>query len=230
MGEVAGKIEAKRSMKPDGEGFFVKLPSQSLRDSSPQGEPFLEKTYEVCFMNYTVIHSNRKTLALQIKNGELIVRAPRRMSLATIERFVAEHEKWINKHLAKAEKQRAEALPVLSPEELQELTERARRVFSERVTYFAPIVGVDYARISIRHQGTRWGSCSAKGNLNFNCLLLLAPPEVLDSIVVHELCHRKEMNHSPRFYAEVYRVCPDYDACHAWLKEHGQSLMSRLPK
>lgn len=183
-------------------------------------------------MNYTVIHSNRKTLALQIKNGELIVRAPRRVSYATIERFVAEHTSWIEKQLTKAEEQRARnaSFPPLSEEELRELTDRARRVFSERVAHFAPLVGVDYARISIRHQGTRWGSCSAKGNLNFNCLLLLSPPAVLDSIVVHELCHRKEMNHSPRFYAEVYRICPDYDASHAWLKKHGAELMSRLPK
>lgn len=181
-------------------------------------------------MNYTVIHSSRKTLALQIKNGELIVRAPRRVSYATIEHFVAEHSAWIEKHLEKAREQQEKALPALSDEELRALTEEARRVFSERVAYFAPLIGVDYARISIRHQGTRWGSCSAKGNLNFNCLLLLAPPEVLDSIVVHELCHRKEMNHSPRFYAEIYRVCPNYDASHQWLKEHGQSLMNRLPK
>ena len=183
-------------------------------------------------MIYTVIHSSRKTLALQIKNGELIVRAPKRTSLATIERFVAEHEHWIKKHLAKSEQMQAEAAttPPLSPEELRGLTEEARRVFSERVAYFAPLVGVTYEKITIRHQSTRWGSCTARGNLNFNCLLLLAPPEVLDSIVVHELCHRKEMNHSPRFYAEVHRVLPNYDATHAWLKEHGASLMSRLPK
>lgn len=181
-------------------------------------------------MYFTVIHSKRKTIALQIKNGELIVRAPRSTSYATIERFVAEHSSWVEKHLAKAEKAAAEALPPLSPEELRALTAEAKRVFSERVAYYAPLVGVDYERITVRHQSTRWGSCSTKGNLNFNCLLLLAPPEVLDSIVVHELCHRKEMNHSRRFYAEVYRVFPNYDKAHSWLKEHGQALMSRLPK
>ncbi len=181
-------------------------------------------------MNYTVIHSDRKTLALQIKNGEVIVRAPKRISYATIERFVSEHRPWVEKHLAKAEKQRSAALPALSSEELRSLTEEARRVFSDRVAIYAPLVGVSYGRITVRHQSTRWGSCSAKGNLNFNCLLLLAPPEVLDSIVVHELCHRKEMNHSPRFYAEVYRVFPKYDAAHKWLKDHGQELLSRLPK
>ena len=67
-----------------------------------------------------------------------------------------------------------------------------------------------------------------QSNLNFNCLLMLAPPEVIDSVVVHELCHRKEMNHSPRFYAEVYRVFPEYDKWNKWLKENGGSLLSRM--
>ncbi|MDY3888895.1 MAG: M48 family metallopeptidase, partial [Agathobacter sp.] len=80
----------------------------------------------------------------------------------------------------------------------------------KRVAYFADIMGVDYGRITIRMQKTRWGSCSSKGNLNFNCLLMLAPPEVIDYVVVHELCHRKEMNHSKAFWREVERVLPDY--------------------
>ena len=80
----------------------------------------------------------------------------------------------------------------------------------ERVRHYAPLVGVSFGRITIRNQRSLWGSCSAKGNLNFNCLLMLTPPEVIDSVIVHELCHRKEMNHSKAFYAEVRRVFPDY--------------------
>ena len=76
------------------------------------------------------------------------------------------------------------------------LADQAVKTIPEKVRYYAPLVGVTYGRITIRNQRTRWGSCSSKGNLNFNCLLMLAPPEVLDSVVVHELCHRKEMNHS----------------------------------
>ena len=95
-------------------------------------------------------------------------------------------------------------------------------------TQIAPLVGVSYGGITIRAQKTRWGSCSSKGNLNFNCLLLLAPAEVLDYVVVHELCHRREMNHSPKFWAEVERVLPDYDARRKWLKENGPGLISRL--
>ncbi len=90
-------------------------------------------------------------------------------------------------------------------------------------------MGVSYGRITIRSQRTRWGSCSSKGNLNFNCLLLLCPEAVQDYVVVHELCHRKELNHSPKFWAEVERICPDYKTHRKWLKENGSSLIGRLP-
>ena len=99
---------------------------------------------------------------------------------------------------------------VFDEEELRCLVKEARRRFTERAAYYAPLVGVSYERIAIRRQRTKWGSCSSKGNLNFNCLLALAPPAVLDYVVVHELCHRKEMNHAPRFWAEVRRILPDY--------------------
>ena len=116
----------------------------------------------------------------------------------------------------------------LTEAEIDELKAKAAEVISARVAYFAGVVGVEYGRITIRCQKTRWGSCSSKGNLNFNCLLMLAPPEVLDSVVVHELCHLKEMNHSKAFYDEVLRAYPNYKQDHQWLKEHGSELMSRV--
>ena len=79
---------------------------------------------------------------------------------------------------------------------MKALADQAVKTIPERVRYYAPLIGVTYGKITIRNQRTRWGSCSSKGNLNFNCLLMLAPPEALDSVVVYELCHRKEMNHS----------------------------------
>ena len=116
----------------------------------------------------------------------------------------------------------------LTNDEIRELADRALKYIPERVRLYAPKVGVTYGRITIRNQRSRWGSCSAKGNLNFNCLLMLMPEEVIDSVVVHELCHRKEMNHSQRFYAEVLKVFPNYRECEKWLKENGDGIMKRM--
>ncbi len=181
-------------------------------------------------MEYTVIRSGRKTVGMQIKRGRVIVRAPFGVSDGQIRKFVESHGDWLEKHLKSAREREARYadLPLLSAEELRRLADRACEVIPQRVRHYAPLIGVTYGRITIRNQRTRWGSCSAKGNLNFNCLLLLAPPKVLDSVVVHELCHRKEMNHSERFYREVRRVMPDYDQWHGWLKTNGESLMRRL--
>ena len=88
----------------------------------------------------------------------------------------------------------------------------------ERTAYFATLLHVTYGRITIRNQKTRWGSCSSKGNLNFNCLLMLTPDEIIDYIIVHELCHRIHMNHSKEFWAEVERVIPDYKERRKYLK------------
>lgn len=177
-------------------------------------------------IGYELIRSGRKTVALEIRpDGKVVVRAPRRMPLPEIERFVRAHGPWLRRHLAAL----GPPAPKLTPEELGALTARAREVIPARAAYYAPLVGTDYGRITIRHQRTRWGSCSSAGNLNFNCLLLLAPPEVLDSVVVHELCHRHHPDHGPAFYAEVRRVFPDYDRCSGWLRRNGAQLLRRLP-
>lgn len=180
--------------------------------------------------NYEILRSGRGTLALEIREGRLLVRAPWRAKQAEIDALLEQHEAWIERHLQKAEARRAaaEAQAPLSSEDIRALADRALQIIPERVRYYAPLIGVSYGRITIRNQRSKWGSCSAKGNLNFNCLLMLAPPEVLDSVVVHELCHRKEMNHSPRFYAEVLRVFPDYHKWDGWLKENGPLLMARM--
>ena len=181
-------------------------------------------------LRYRVIRSRRKTLALEIRNGELLVRAPLRASSAEIERMIRDKQGWIEKHLAesRARKETAAGIRPFTREELEDCARRAMDYIPQRVAHYAALIGVTYGRITIRNQKTRWGSCSSKGNLNFNCVLMLTPPEVIDSVVVHELCHRKEMNHSPRFYQEVYRVFPEYDRWHGWLKEHQAELMARL--
>ena len=177
-----------------------------------------------------IIYSLRKTIALELKQGSLTIRAPRGMPRKEINAFLEAKRSWIEKHLAKMQKHQ-ESLPQMETfpmEELQQLSKKALTIIPPKVQQYATIVGVDYGRITIRTQRTRWGSCSFKGNLNFNCLLLLFPEEVIDYVVVHELCHRKHMNHSPAFYAEVERVFPDYRRCNKWLKANGAEYMARL--
>ena len=180
-------------------------------------------------MNITIIKSKRKTLSIQVPDSEtVIVRAPQRMSRREIEQYIKKDEAWIWDKIEKARlrEKESEGIRRLSPLELDELTEKAREVIPKRVEYYAPMVGVDYGRITIRNQKTRWGSCSAKGNLNFNVALMRVPLEILDYVVVHELCHRHHLNHSRDFWNEVGRVIPDYKVREKWLKENGSRILA----
>ena len=181
-------------------------------------------------VEYELIRTRRRTLAAQVKDGRVIIRAPMWATGREIDAFAEKHRDWIEKNMtrSRAQQEALADLPPLTEAELCRLTEEAKRVIPRRVAYYAPLVGVTYGRVTIRTQRSRWGSCSAKGNLNFNCLLLLAPTEVLDCVVVHELCHRKEMNHSERFYGEVLRVYPAYHRWNDWLKENGPLLLGRV--
>ena len=178
-----------------------------------------------------VVRSNRKTLGVQVNaDGSVIARAPLRMSESRITEFLQKKADWIEAHVKKSlsNSEKLEKLEPFTSEEIHEMAEKALKIIPERVKHFAPLIGVTYGRITIRNQKTKWGSCSSKGNLNFNCLLVLTPPEVLDSVVVHELCHRKHMNHSKEFYAEIYKVFPEYDKWDKWLNENGSVLIRRM--
>ncbi|HPY85299.1 MAG TPA: M48 family metallopeptidase [Ruminococcus flavefaciens] len=178
-----------------------------------------------------IIRSRRKSAALQISDeGKLIVRVPLWYSDRDISEMIEKNRKWIEVHTAAAMKRNSELeqLEPFTADELEEMAQRALRVIPEKVRYYAEKLGVTYGRITIRNQKTRWGSCTAKGNLNFNCLLMAVPEEVLDSVVVHELCHRLHMDHSKAFYKDVYRVFPEYDRCNKWLKENGKLLIGRM--
>ncbi len=180
-------------------------------------------------ISYTILRSRRKTLALQITPaGEVLVRCPSRCSQRDIRAFVDSKQPWLEKHLAAIRS--APALPPFTSKELASLAARAKAVIPPRVAHHAALLGVSYGRVTIRAQHTRWGSCSAKGNLNFNCLLVLCPPEVLDYIILHELCHRLEFSHTPAFWALVARACPAYRLHIQWLRENGSALIARLPQ
>ena len=103
--------------------------------------------------------------------------------------------------------------------------QEAENVFLPRIDYFSRQLAVEFHRVFFRNQKTRWGSCSGQKNLNFNIRLVMAPPEIIDYLVIHELAHLKEMNHSARFWAVVGRFCPGYKSCQSWLKQHGPELI-----
>ncbi len=181
-------------------------------------------------MNYKIeiYKSNRKSISLQMKEkGVLIVRAPRRTTQAEINCILEKHQGWIEQTMRKFEN-RPEPLPKYTPQELEELMKRAHEIIPDRVRYYANIMQVNYNRIFIKKQRTKWGSCSSAGNLNFNCLLTQVPESVMDYVIVHELCHRKEMNHSKQFWNEVAKVLPDYEVRREWLKKNGYLYIGRL--
>ena len=177
--------------------------------------------------NVQLIRCRRKSVGIRIDGtGEITVRAPLRMPETEIRKVLESKRSWIEKTLAKISSR--PQLPKLTAEEVNALADRALKEIPPRVAAWARQMGVTYGRITIRNQKTRWGSCSAKGNLNFNCLLMLCPEDVLDYVIVHELCHRKELNHSVRFWTEVARILPDYKQPLKWLKNEGQSIIARI--
>lgn len=196
-----------------------------MKNRSINSKQLIYKDFDI-----ELIRSSRKSIAIEIdRDLKIKVRAPQRMNQNQIMRFVKEKEQWIRLHLAKMiqlqkmqEKEMTDTQRVtLTPEDLQRLMVLARREIPVRVKYFAELMGVTYGKITIRNQKTRWGSCSQVGNLNFNCHLMEMPTEILDYVVVHELCHRKQMNHSRLFWMEVEKVLPDYQVRQRWLKQNG---------
>ena len=171
-----------------------------------------------------VIRSNRNSIGLEVRSAEdLRVRIPSRLSDRELKKFVNAHKDWIFEKaelIENWEDQRtstgAPSWEDLSKVELQNIKNK----FADRVSYFAEIMTVTFGRITIRNQKTRWGSCSTKGNLNFNYQLYYLPDELLDYVVVHELSHRRHMDHSKEFWTEVEKYCPNYRKLRKNLKQY----------
>ena len=161
-------------------------------------------------MDYEIIYSKRKTLCLQIKrDGRVVIRCPYRTSNKRIEEFYNAHLEWVKKKL---EFNSGRMVPIneLSDTDIEELKRKAWEYIPSRVDYFANIMGVTPSNVSINRAKTRFGSCSSKKRLNFSCNVMRYPNDAIDYVIVHELAHIKELNHSKRFWAIVESVIPDY--------------------
>ncbi len=172
-----------------------------------------------------IVRSKRRSMALQIRtDGSVLARVPMRISDRTIRRFVTSHARWIEENRSRmfARRQHLAENPYDIPawESLTASDKKiAKQKIIERVDYYADCMGIDYGSISMRNQKSRWGSCSSKGNLNFNYRLAYLPQELLDYVVVHELAHRRHMDHSKAFWQEVETNYPAYKDCRRILND-----------
>ena len=168
---------------------------------------------------YSLTRSKRKTLSIRVtKDATLDVRAPLMMPLSEIEKFIAQKQAWITKAV-KNIKERAESAVYITKEQEMLLRQKAKTLIPERVSYYAGIMGVTPETITITGAKKRWGSCSGKNSLNFSWRLILGDIDVVDYVVVHELSHLIERNHSKRFWAVVAKFMPDYKDRQKKLKE-----------
>ena len=158
--------------------------------------------------------SSRRSMGIEIRqNGQVIARVPSRIPDVRVTTFLEEHRDWIRQKLTMMEIKRTERCTTGAPV-YDTLTAQDKEIIRKKITfsveYYSKVMGVTFGRISIRNQKTRWGSCSSAGNLNFNYQLAYLPDELMDYVVVHELAHRRHMNHSKAFWQEVERYCPEY--------------------
>ena len=168
--------------------------------------------------NYELIRSDRKTLGLQVKDGRVIVRAQRRATVQQIERFVREHEAWIENALSRQAAKKA-AHPEPTAAERAEYIRLAKEMLPRRTAFWSERMGLTPTQIRITSAQRRFGSCSSQGHICYSWRLMQYPPEAIDYVIVHELAHLKHMNHSPAFYALVAKYLPDHKARRALLKK-----------
>jgi len=165
------------------------------------------------------VSTRAKRLTLTVHpDGRVVATKPKRISQKAVEAFLAKHWEWIERaketFQKRAAKKRTDQIALPRPRKsslaYKEARKEARVLVTERLKHFNELYDFTYGTISIRDQKTRWGSCSAKGNLSFNYRIVYLPKEIQDYIVVHELCHTKEHNHSERFWAQVGRTIPEH--------------------
>ncbi len=152
------------------------------------------------------LHARAKSLRLSVyADGQIVVTRPRYISSRLAERMIREKQSWLIDKIDTMSKEKNMPLGSYETDKRE-----AGKLIILRLKYFSELYQLKYQKISVRNQRTRWGSCSRQGNLNFNYRLLHLPSNLRDYIIVHELCHLQEFNHSKKFWELVARAIPDY--------------------
>lgn len=183
-------------------------------------------------LEYELTRSKRKTLALYVRrDGRLEVRAPLRTSKAYIDDFVCQKQDWIESTRNKLAARREEKQIIrLTAGEVAQYKKQAKAYMQQKCQYFSDCMGVRCSEMKINGAKTRWGSCNRKGGINFTYRLLFVPEELIDYVVVHELAHLKEMNHSAGFWSIVEQTMPDYKARRKKLREYEHQVEIQTPE
>lgn len=164
------------------------------------------------------VRAKRMRLAVYC-DASIVVTVPRGVRMGLVEKFLQEKKEWIENKVTYFSQFRNRPIARLNKEDYRKYKREAHDLALERVEYFNQFYGFAYKKINIKNQKTRWGSCSAKGNLNFNYKILFLPKAVRDYIIVHELCHLKEFNHSKKFWSLVEKTIPDFGEIRKTLRE-----------
>ncbi|MFH1683961.1 MAG: YgjP-like metallopeptidase domain-containing protein [Candidatus Margulisiibacteriota bacterium] len=173
---------------------------------------------------HQLIRSKRRSLALIVTDeAKLVIRAPHRLSEEQILNFVGQKRKWIERKIAEISNRPRPRL--LSEDEKDSYRRLACRIIPERVKYYSELTGLQPGLVKISNARKRWGSCGSKGTINISWRLMLMPAEVIDYVVVHELVHLVERNHSRRFWRRVAEIIPDYKLHRRWLRRHGSLVV-----
>jgi predicted metal-dependent hydrolase len=156
-------------------------------------------------------HSKRMTLSVKA-GARVVVTAPFRIPKRDIDAFVFAQKQWIERVVVSQKKKEKQWKPndEVSQENYYACKARSLKFVRERLTHFALLYNVSYSRVSVKQMSSRWGSCSEQGNMSFHWRLLFLPTELADYVVVHEICHLIELNHSDRFWRLVQQTIPDW--------------------
>ena len=169
-------------------------------------------------MDFEIKRSDRRTMVVEIiRDGHILVRAPKAFSERTILSFLKKNESLI---LKKQEEMCRRPKPgTISKQEAERYRQEVKKTIYDRVAYWSDLTGLSCTGVRVTSARTRFGSCSGKNSLSFSLFLALAEPEELDYVVLHELCHTKEHNHSRRFYRLIEEYMPDWRARENKLKQ-----------